>query len=452
MLRDCNPRTEYPKSLAALLLAAVSLGIGPLPAASQALSNRSGHIWVGAWGNAPANALPAAIGSEQSFRFLILPTLGGDTERIRLSNYWGTQPVTVGAAHLAVSAKDAAIDPGTDRTVRFNGSEKVTIPPGGVVLSDPVKLPFSFGQKLAVSIYLPSTFGPLSHHNSLVTTSYSTAPKAGDHTASLDGKPFQQTTTEWLLLSGLDLYGDYQGTLAQIGGSTTDGTASNTGDTVSYPTRNQPIPGQDDQRETDWLARILNQAGYRIGILNEGIGGNTAGPAPSNATTHQEPGILRFQRDVLSQPSLKAVILYLGANDLRSSTCATAETLETYTRQMAAAASAVKVRVILATIAPSTFCTNAASPNFGLTPSPAQPYNGATNPEEAQRFAYNVWVKSVGLTLPGVVAIADFDHALADPAHPSFMIPNLNSGDNIHPNGSGYHAQAGAVPIQSILP
>ena len=51
-----------------------------------------------------------------------------------------------------------------------------------------------------------------------------------------------------------------------------------------------------------------------------------------------------------------------------------------------------------------------------------------------------------------VVAIADFEAALADPDHPDFLVPTFNSGDNFHPNGAGYQAKAQAIPISAILP
>jgi hypothetical protein len=49
----------------------------------------------------------------------------------------------------------------------------------------------------------------------------------------------------------------------------------------------------------------------------------------------------------------------------------------------------------------------------------------------------NQWIRTSGAQLPGVVGVADFDQALSDPAHPDFLISNLNSGDNYHPNGYG---------------
>ncbi len=73
------------------------------------------------------------------------------------------------------------------------------------------------------------------------------------------------------------------------------------------------------------------------------------------------------------------------------------------------------------------------------------------NGGEVQRLALNAWIRSTGATLPGVVGVADFSAALTDPERQSFMLPQYNSGDNYHPNGNGYHAEADAIPLD-VLP
>ena len=60
--------------------------------------------WVVAWGTSPQSAQPSAEnpgGTEQSFRFLLIPTIDGRQEQIHFSNLFGTTPITIGAARLA---------------------------------------------------------------------------------------------------------------------------------------------------------------------------------------------------------------------------------------------------------------------------------------------------------------------------------------------------------------
>ena len=68
-----------------------------------------------------------------------------------------------------------------------------------------------------------------------------------------------------------------------------------------------------------------------------------------------------------------------------------------------------------------------------------------------QRNLVNAWIRTTAAHLPGVVGVADFDQVMADPAHPDFLIPNLNSGDNFHPNGAGYGVQSSAIPLDVLL-
>ena len=95
-------------------------------------------------------------------------------------------------------------------------------------------------------------------------------------------------------------------------------------------------------------------------------------------------------------------------------------------------------------------------------PSIAYPYNGdlirgplnpsSENPGSTQRRLLNTWIRNVGSSLPGVVGVADFDSVLADPNHPDFMIPQLMSSDQFHPNGVGYGIQSSAIPLNLVLP
>jgi hypothetical protein len=416
-------------------------------------------IWAVAWGASPENAAATAEnpgGAEQTFRSFFYPTVSGTMERVRFSNYFGTAPIVVGAARLAIAATPPAVDPANDVALSFGGSPSVTIAPGTEAMSDPVKLTYAFGQKMAVTAYVQGSFAPLTQHDSQVITNYSSAANAGNTTTDAAGTSFSQPNTEWYLLSGMDVYGQYQGTVAIFGSSTIDGHNSNFGDTNAYPVANVAIPGQDDDRISDALARTLNNAGFHLGVLNAGILGDVAGP--TSGSSSGSPGVDRIGRDVLHQPGIKTVVIDLGQVDLRLAACGEATEVEASLQNMVAQANAAGVRVILGTIAPASYCTNSSSPNYG--PNPANnggPFAGDTNPgprnpENVQRDLVNTWIKTTGVTLPGVVGVADFESALADPDHPDFLMPTLNSGDNFHPDGVGYQVKSQAIPINSILP
>jgi hypothetical protein len=407
--------------------------------------------WVVGWGASPQNALTTAVnpgGSEQTFRFIVVPTIGGSRERVRFSNYFGSTAITIGSARLAIaSGSGPAIDGAHDSSLTFSGNQSVTIHPNQEVYSDPVDIAYTYGQKLAVSVYMQGSFPALTEHDSLAGTNFTTAVGAGNTTNDSIGASFTETTTEWFLIANVDVYGPYDGTVAVFGSSSVDGNFSFDGDTNSYPTANVPVAGQDHDRPSDWLGKSLNAAGIPVGVLNAGL---EADPAGEDGSTSPLAGVDRIDHDVLQQPGIKAVVIYIGGVDLRIG-CLPATTVAGSLTAIIAKAHAAGVRVILATLPPSEYCTTG-SP----LPSSADPYAGdispgPENPGSTQRRALNTWIRSTGSQLPGVVSIADFDAVLADPAHPDFMIPNLNSGDNFHPNGTGYSVQNSAIDIPAIL-
>jgi lysophospholipase L1-like esterase len=62
----------------------------------------------------------------------------------------------------------------------------------------------------------------------------------------------------------------------------------------------------------------------------------------------------------------------------------------------------------------------------------------------------NAWVRAGGNCSGACAAVMDFDTVLRDPADPSRMRPELDSGDGIHPNGEGYRLLAQAVPLAAL--
>lgn len=416
-----------------------------------------GAQWVVGWGAPPENATASPTnsgGTDQTFRFIILPTIDATEERVHLSNLLGTAPITIGAARLAAAVGvGPSIDATRDAPLTFNGSASVTIAAGQEIVSDPIKIIYAYGEKLAVSVYFKGTFNPLTQHSSEVQTNFASAQNAGDSTTDTSGQAFTNTSVaSWFALTGMDVYGSYQGTVAIFGSSSVDGHESNYGNTNSYPAFNLPVAGQDNDRPSDWLARQLLAAGYRMGVLNAGAIGDPAGEDATTAAGRAIAGIDRMQRDVLQQAGIKAVVIYFGGIDIRAD-CVPATNVEASLSNMVQQANAAGVRVLLATLPPAEYCVSEA----GYTPTPADPYLGDLNPGpensgSTQRRALNDWIRTVGPTLPGVVAVADFDKVLADPAHPDFMLPNYFGADYFHPNGPTYGIQSAAIPLDSILP
>jgi len=139
-----------------------------------------------------------------------------------------------------------------------NGRASFRIPPGALLLSDPVDLAVPARADLAIDLFIPDDLGtgsfPITMHNGANQTSY--VSSAGNHA----GEPrFQcgDLTRSWFLLSRVEVVAPPRvGGVATFGDSITDGTRS-TPDTNS--------------RWPDHLARRL---GAQFAVMNVGIAGN----------------------------------------------------------------------------------------------------------------------------------------------------------------------------------
>ncbi|WP_372346540.1 hypothetical protein [Streptomyces sp. KL116D] len=93
-----------------------------------------------------------------TLRQIVHLSVAGRAVRVRLTNEFGSTPLTIGAAHVARRADGGpgtAVDPAADRTLRFGGRTATTLAAGAQVWSDPVALATEAGGDLVVSLCLP---------------------------------------------------------------------------------------------------------------------------------------------------------------------------------------------------------------------------------------------------------------------------------------------------------
>jgi hypothetical protein len=132
-----------------------------------------------------ADSVPGSGNSgfaNQTVRHITHVSTAGNRLRLRLSNAYGTGPLNIGAAHVALQSSGASIVTGSDRPLTFNGYRSITIPAGALVLSDPVDFDVPAFADLAVSVYFPGTTGPITWHQLGAQTTYISTP--GDFTAA----------------------------------------------------------------------------------------------------------------------------------------------------------------------------------------------------------------------------------------------------------------------------
>lgn len=374
--------------------------------------------WVGAWASAQMapdakNSLDPRDYPDATLRQIVRLSLGGDRIRVRLSNAFGTQPLTIKAARVAVSAalNSARIDPATDRALTFSGRTEVTIPAGADYWSDPVALKVAPLTSLAISLHYAAAPSVQTGHPGSRATSY---VLSGDHTADAD-LPGAKTADRWFQISSVDVVSAKKAAaIVAYGDSITDGYG---------------VQPNTNLRWTDGLVERLK--GRNIGVLNLGIGGNRVlldGLGPN--------ALARFERDVLSQSGVTHVILLEGVNDLGVLTRDAPATPQAHKalveqviaayRQMIDRAHARGIKVIGATILPY-------SGSAYYHPAPES---------EADRQAINAFIRAPG-NFDGVI---DWDKALRDPARPTYLLPAYDN-DGLHPNLAGYKAMADAIPL-----
>jgi lysophospholipase L1-like esterase len=359
---------------------------------------------------------------------------GGQT-RIRLSNVFGTRPVTFDDVFVGLQQTGAAIVEGTNAAVQFGGKTSVTIPVGESVVSDPVPLVFVGssaatllrGRKLAVSFHVVGESGPMTWHAKALTTSYLTTPGDGSKSSEIAETDFPFST--WYFLDEVDMsVADRSQLIVALGDSITDGTATT-------------INGDD--RWPDVLSRRLHaRFGDDYVVVNQGIGGNqVAGPpdySPDTPFAGGPSAISRLDRDVISLPGVAAVIWMEGINDFGAADAAVETVEDGYSKGVAR----LRERMPGVTIVAATLTS--ALHSIIVT-------HGRVE-VDAKRKALNEFLRTSKI-FDGVI---DFDAVTFDAATGEIkaaMQPNSSTGgpgDKLHPNRAGYAAMGNAIALEKI--
>jgi lysophospholipase L1-like esterase len=373
---------------------------------------------------------------DQTFRLIVMPDVWGKQARLRLSNAFGTKPVTFDGVHVGLQQASATLVGGTNRPVSFGGKPSVTVEPGKDVWSDPVALPFVkdmkmlTGRKLAVSFHVAGETGPMTWHAKALQTSYVTAPGSGGKGQAEDESAFAFSTASWFFLDAVDMMAP-SGTqvIVAFGDSITDGTAS---------TMN------GDDRWPNVLSRRLRAAGHQAAVLNAGIGGNqVVGPAeysPQKPFPGGPSSMMRIERDVLSLSGVTAMIWLEGINDFSKNGNATAQAVQDRMKEVVAKVRA-KIPGIRVYGATAVTALNSTSAAHGFAE------------QDDKRKALNEFIRTSG-TFDGVV---DFDKATFDPASGELkaeMVPESTTGgagDKLHPNRAGYLAMGHAIDLDMVM-
>lgn len=420
----------------AALAAAVSLAGSALvftgSEAQTSGQNGGRSEWIGSWSaglaHGEATGFTATGLNNQSARYVVRPSVGGDKVRIRFSNIYGDRPIQIGAATVAkadtTTPVQSDIDVASKRTLTFGGSPTAVMNKGAELLSDPVNLNVADLSTLVISVFYPTATGPTTWHASATQQNFF---GPGDLTDAADGTPYITTRACcWTFLSGVDVKTEKSdGAIVVLGDSIADGLLSTLNGNNRWP---------------DQLAERLaadNRPGMP-GVLNVGMAGNrlledSGGPilgAPSGIEQLGVNALARLNEDVFGQTKPSAVITHLGVNDIWMNN-ATSEQIIAALKQINSQLHEHGIRSLGATITPY---------EGFATP-------GGWSPEkEATRQAVNSWIRT-NHEFDGVI---DFDKAVRDPAAPGKLLAQYDGGDHIHLSDAGYQAMADSIPLQLV--
>ena len=127
------------------------------------MAQDQGQRWIASWATAPQATAPLDSGfappfaegfNDQTIRNIVHTSLGGSAVRVRLTNAYGTQPVTFNAVYVGMSETGTTLVPGSNHALTFLGSSSVTIRAGTEVFSDPLSFKVPSEGNLAISLLL----------------------------------------------------------------------------------------------------------------------------------------------------------------------------------------------------------------------------------------------------------------------------------------------------------
>jgi len=412
-----NWRVKYPstrthiRSALVLLLACFGTGFSLANTAPQP------SRWVASW-----SAASDSVGPElppQTLRQVMRVSIGGDAVRVRISNEYGSRPLHIKSANIAVHKKGASVVSQSTRTLTRNGKREFTIAVGESVLTDAADLRIDALQQLAVSIFFPEATGTSTVHTTGFQTAYTCLGE--DQTQASELRVDNQDDSRYFVTDIEVRTKTKTAAIVVVGDSTSDGVGTRIDSNMRWP---------------DQLANRLqaDKSLRHIAVVNSGISGNRI--LNDGLDPFLGPSTLkRLDRDALFKAGVKWIVLLQGINDIVASGMfdvprqkVNADQIIAGMRAIIERAHAKNIRVIGATILPRQGAKGAR----------------AHTPEaELMRQQVNAWIRSAN----GFDAVLDFDKVLRDPAQPDRQLPEYNSGDFSHPNEVGYREMAASIDL-----
>ncbi len=388
----------------------------------------SNDSWIATWAASPQSGTPnpreplLSI-DDQTVRERLRASIGGSQIRLRFSNEFGSSPLLIGAATVAIPTDVSSIKEESIQNVTFEGRNSTEIPAGAPVVSDPISFPLTPGAEISISIYFPKRLTTPTLH--AFAFKHAAVSKHGDFTHEKKIDPAALSTASISVTAVLVPAQPSNRLVIAFGDSITDG------------------DGSTVDADNNWPGNLIRRAAKApkastLAVVNEGIVGNRL---LRGADVFGVSALARFDRDALVLPGVSHIVLLEGINDIGfagakmdgqyladpAETPSAQDIINAY-RQLISRAHARGIKVIGGTITP---CEGAGIPGY---------YSDA---KEAIRETVNKWIRTNG-ALDGII---DFDAVVRDPNHPTRLLPKFASKDHLHPNDAGYKAMADSIDL-----
>lgn len=371
--------------------------------------------WVGTWATAeqvvePHNCPPEPGLGNNSIRQIVQVSIGGDKIRLKFSNEFSKTPVTINAAavsHALTAGYEPDVESGSMVYLTFKGKSSVTIKPGELVTSDPIKYHLDPRDNVAIDIQFGAASSTdVTGHPGSRTTSYIATGNTTDFTNAV-------RTDHWYIINAIETESkDGKAcAIAVMGDSITDGRGSTT---------------NMQNRWTDVLSRKLlaDESTKDVAVLNFGLGGNCVLRGGLGPTVKD-----RYERDLLGQEGVRYIIIFEGVNDLGGRGDATDKAKDIIKVYKDIIKKAHKKDILV----------------YGATVAPFKGNNYYSKNHEEGRKILNDWILYGG-EFDGVI---DFASIAADPSDKEQLNPKyLYENDWLHPNAQGYNDMGKSIDIK----
>jgi lysophospholipase L1-like esterase len=366
-------------------------------------------VWTGSWATAAQSVdapnMPPAPGlSNNTFREIIRVSLGGKTIRLRFSNYFSRSPIEIKAVGIAVANDKNEVDISTNKVLKFNGKDSITLAGRTEITCDPIQFKIKPGSRLAITICYGNVAKDITGHPASRTTSYLIA---GNSSTIAD---FSQAVKadRYYTLSRVEVLAPKKASaIAVLGNSIADGRGSGINQQNRWP---------------DVLsARLLQNKSTKLrGMLNVSIGGSSA----------LGGGMERLEREVFGMSNVKYLIVTIGVNDIGTTRSAeradqVADNLINFYKQVVEKCHAKGIKV------------------YGA---PILPFGKSMYDADYRLLAWakvNTWIRT-GKTFDAVI---DFEPVMRNPEAPTSLLPNVHDNDWLHPNQLGYKLMGESVDV-----